>query len=159
MGFKVRQPFTVLIFPFRLAPGRPEYAIFRRADDSNWQGVSGGVEGAETLVQAARRETAEETGLSGLRPLYKLDMVSGVEKACFAARKQWPASLYIVAKHFFAMDLTGSDGDVKLSGEHHEFRWMTCDEAYAALRYDDEKTALWELNARIGRDDLPEPGE
>lgn len=154
----MRQPVTVLVFPFRRTAGLPEYAIFRRADDSHWQSVSGGAEGAETLAQAARRETAEETGLSG-RPLYKLDMVSGVEKECFAASKYWPAGLYIVAKHFFAMDLTESEVNIKLSGEHHEYRWMTYGEAYTALRYDDDKTALWELNARIAHGDLPQPAQ
>jgi dATP pyrophosphohydrolase len=157
--YEMRQPLTVLVFPFRLVAGRPEYAIFRRADDASWQSVSGGVEGSETLTQTARRETAEETGLSGTQPLYKLDMLSGVEKECFAASKHWPADLYVVAKHFFAMDLTDSDQGVKLSDEHHEFRWMAYGEAYAALRYDDDKTALWELNARIGHDDLPGPKE
>jgi dATP pyrophosphohydrolase len=155
----MRQPLTVVVFPFRLVAGQPEYAIFRRADDANWQSVSGGVEGSETLTQAARRETAEETGLSGTRPLYRLDMVSGVEKTCFAASKYWPADLYIVAKHFFAMDLTDSDQDVKLSEEHHEFRWLAYDQAYATIRYDDDKTALWELNTRISHHDLPEPAE
>jgi dihydroneopterin triphosphate diphosphatase len=153
----MRQPLTVLVFPFRLGASGPQYAIFRRADDANWQSVSGGVEGAETLAQAARRETTEETGLPGTRPLYKLDMVSGVEKTCFAASEHWAADLYIVPKHFFAMDLTDSGADVRLSEEHHEFRWMDYDEAYGALRYDDDKTALWELNARLSHDDLPDP--
>jgi dATP pyrophosphohydrolase len=155
----MRQPLTVLVFPFRRVAGQPEYAIFRRADDANWQSISGGVEGAETLAQAARRETTEETGLPGAQSLYKLDMVSGVERSCFASGNHWPADLYIVAKHFFAMDIAHSGQNVKLSAEHREFRWMAYDEAYAALRYDDDKTALWELNARISQDDLPGPQE
>lgn len=28
----MRQPLTVLVFPFRLVAGLPEYGIFRRAD-------------------------------------------------------------------------------------------------------------------------------
>ncbi len=156
----MRQPRSVLVFLFRMAsPAGPEYAVFRRSDDANWQPVSGGVEGSEDLTTAARRETAGETGLSGTSPMYKLDMISGVEKACFAASKNWPGRLYIVPKHYFAVDAGEEAAAIRLSHEHREFRWLGFEQAYAALRYDDDKTALWELDARIRARDLPEPGE
>jgi dihydroneopterin triphosphate diphosphatase len=151
----VRQPFEVNVYPFRLTADGPSYAIFRRADDGCWQSVAGGVEEGEDLVTAARRETAEESGLAGGNPLYKLDMVSGVERTCFAASRYWPADLYIVAKHHFAMDATRDPAPVVLSDEHREFRWATYAEAAATLRYDDDKTALWELDARLRAGDLP----
>lgn len=93
--------------------------------------------------------------MSTTNPLYQLDMVSGVEKECFAAAEYWPADLYIVRKHFFAMDVTGERRSVALSAEHSEFRWMRYEQAYDALRYDDDKTALWELATRLRADDLP----
>jgi dihydroneopterin triphosphate diphosphatase len=68
----VRQPLQVIVFPFRVTAAGPEYAVFRRADDGCWQGVAGGVEDGEDLVTAARRETAEEAGLAGGRPVYTL---------------------------------------------------------------------------------------
>jgi|SRR5882757_2690303 len=155
----MREPFTVLVFLFRAAPDGPSYAVFRRADDANWQSVSGGMETGETLAEAARRETLEETGMPASNPLYQLDMVSGVEKTDFAASEHWPADLYIVRKHFFAMDATTESSEVTLSDEHSEFRWMPYQDAYDALRYDDDKTALWELDFRLGRGDLPRPVE
>ncbi len=155
----MRQPYTVLVFPFRLTAAGAEFAIFRRSDDSNWQCVSGGVEGDETMSQAARRETAEETGLSNDRLMFKLNMVSGVEKNCFAASSHWPADLYIVPKHFYATRVVEEDSEIQLSDEHREFRWMSYDEAYATLCYDDDRTALWELNTRIVRGDMPVPEE
>jgi dihydroneopterin triphosphate diphosphatase len=42
-----------------------------------------------------------------------------------------------------------------LSHEHREFRWAPYDGASATLRYDDDKTALWELDARLRAGDLP----
>jgi dihydroneopterin triphosphate diphosphatase len=154
---QMREPFTVLVFLFRSTADGPRYAVFRRADDANWQSVSGGMETGETLRAAARRETLEETGMPATNPLYELDMVSGVEKSCFKAAEHWPADLYIVPKHFFAMDVTTENRPISLSDEHSEFRWMSYVEAYDALRYDDDKTALWELDTRLGRDDLPAP--
>jgi dATP pyrophosphohydrolase len=151
----MRQPNTVLVFLFRRAVDGVRHAVFRRSDDDAWQSVSGGVEDTETLAEAARRETTEETGLPAGSPLYQLDMVSGVEKSCFAAAANWPASLYIVRKHFFAMDVSAAAEALVLSAEHKEFGWFSYEEAYAALRYDDDKTALWELDQRIARRDLP----
>ncbi|MFC4008394.1 NUDIX domain-containing protein [Nonomuraea purpurea] len=151
----MRQPLTVLVFLFRTTAGLPEYAIFQRADDSHWQSVSGGVEEGEDLETAARREAAEEAGLPAVGPLFKLDMVSGVEKSCFAAAKFWPDDLYIVPKHFFALDVTREQGKIVLSSEHHDVRWLKYEAAYELLRYDDDKSALWELDQRIHRADLP----
>ena len=153
----MRQPCTVVVFPFRLAVDGPRYAIFQRADNTDWQSVSGGVEDDEDLATAARRETVEETGLGHSSPLYKLDMVSGVEKTCFAASTHWSPGLYIVPKHFFGMDVGQESTSVVLSDEHRVFRWLGYDEAYRTLRYDDDRTALWELDARIRGNDMPEP--
>lgn len=152
----MRQPYQVLVFPFRTTAQGPRYAIFRRSDDANWQSVCGGVEEGEDLVTAARRETEEEAGIDDASPVYKLDMVSGVEKTCFAVSRHWPKNLYIVAKHYFAMDVSAGADEIKISTEHREFRWATYAEAYETLRYDDDKSALWELDARLRNGDLPE---
>jgi dATP pyrophosphohydrolase len=151
----MREPLTVLVQIFHTRQGGPRYAIFRRADDGNWQSVSGGVETGETTADTARRETAEETTLSAANPLYRLDMTSGVEKACFTASQHWPDTLYIVRKHYFALDATEDDTEIVLSAEHSEFQWATYEQAYQKLRYDDDKTALWELDTRLRNTDLP----
>jgi dATP pyrophosphohydrolase len=152
----MRQPYQVLVFPFRIGAEGPRYAVFRRSDDANWQSVCGGVEDGEDLITAARRETREEAGIAEPRPVYRLDMVSGVAKSCFAAGRHWPANLYIVPKHYFAMDAgAGADG-IRISAEHSEFRWASYAAAREALRYDDDKNALWELDTRLRNNDLPE---
>ena len=52
-----RAPFQVLVFPYRFpSGGGVEYAVFRRADLSFWQGVSGGGGDGETPFEAAKRE-------------------------------------------------------------------------------------------------------
>ena len=83
-------------------------------------------------------------------------MVGGVPRTYFAAAEHWPETLYIVAKHHFAMGV-GNRRHVVLSHEHSEWRWAAFNDAHAALRYDDDKTALWELDARLRAGDLPHP--
>ena len=59
-----RAPFQVLVFPWRRNDdGAFEYAIFKRSDDGNWQGLSGGGEDKEKPIVAARREANEEAGI------------------------------------------------------------------------------------------------
>jgi dihydroneopterin triphosphate diphosphatase len=151
----MRQPAQVIVFLFRVKAGGAEYAIFRRSDNGCWQSVAGGVEEGEDLFAAARREAREESGLRDQSPIYKLDMVSGVAKTFFAARDQWADDLYIVTKHFFAMDASRDPSAVVISAEHSEFRWVSYDDAFKTLRYDDDKTALWELDARLQDHRLP----
>ncbi|MEV0196085.1 hypothetical protein [Nonomuraea sp. NPDC050691] len=58
-------------------------------------------------------------------------------------------------KHFFACDVTREKAQIVLSSEHRDTQWLPYQAAYESLRYDDDKTALWELDQRIRRRDLP----
>lgn len=82
-------------------------------------------------------------------------MVSGVEKGRFAASEFWPENIYIVPKHFFAMDVTQERVETVLSQEHREVRRLTYEAAYKSLRHDDDKTALWGLDQIVRHMDLP----
>jgi dihydroneopterin triphosphate diphosphatase len=151
-----RAPFQILVLPFRrTAPGRIEFAVLRRADDANWQGVAGGGQVGESVVQAARREALEEAGVPPTASLYRLKTQDTVPVNCFTASAEWPPDTYVIPQHFLACDLTGMD--IVLSGEHTEVRWEGFDEAVELLRYDSNKNALWELAERLRRDDLPDP--
>ena len=62
----MRQPIQVLIYPVKFAGSDWEYLLLKRVPSRGefWQGVTGGVEESEDLVEAARRELIEETGLA-----------------------------------------------------------------------------------------------
>lgn len=57
-----RQPVQVLVHPLKLVGRDWEYLLLRRIPEQGgfWQGVTGGVEGRESLADAARRELIEE---------------------------------------------------------------------------------------------------
>jgi dATP pyrophosphohydrolase len=155
----MRAPFQVLVFPYRRTPeGGLEYALFRRADAGFWQGVAGGGEslessdtGQETPSEAARRETWEEAGIPPGAELLPLSTVESIRVTEFAESAQWGEDVFVIPQHCFGIKADGCD--IVLSDEHSEFRWLPYAEADALLRFDGNKTALWELNQRLlGKD-------
>lgn len=148
-----RAPFQVLVLPFRrTVDGTFEHAVFRRKDEYYWQHVAGGGEEGETAIEAARRETREEAGLTGTKNFFSLKTVSSIPVYHFADREHWGKSQYVVPGYYFARKV--SSGSIELSAEHDEFKWVDFETAKYLLYWDHDKTALWELNERLLNDDM-----
>jgi dihydroneopterin triphosphate diphosphatase len=148
-----RVPIQVLVLPYRyVADGVVEYAILRRRDhvDACWQWVAGGVEKGESVEDAARREMKEEIGIPLGALLLPLDSQASVPAVEFRGRERWASDIYVVTEHAFGVRI--EDGQsIVLSGEHSEYRWVPYAEAASLLRWDSNRTALWELNERLSR--------
>lgn len=145
-----RAKFQVLIIPFRICKdGTPEFAITKRLDMGAWQFLSGGGEDDETPIQAARREAKEEAGVSGDREFIKLDSAASIPASNFASCKEWGEDVYVVPEYSFAVDM--GNKEVKLSSEHIEVKWLGYNNAANLLKWDSNRTALWELKERITR--------
>lgn len=152
-----RAPLQVLIFPYRrAAAGGFEYAIFRRSDGDYWQGLAGGAEAGESSEQAARREMMEEAGIPPGAPLLALDSMATVPAFHFSERRSWGPDVYVVPERAFGV-LLAEGQTIVLSREHADYRWVSCEDGMRALRWDSNKTALWELNERLGRGDAEQP--
>ncbi len=142
-----RAPFQVLILPYRRAGETYEFALFKRSDEGCWQGIAGGGKDGESPTQAAIRETLEETGISGNSILMRLDTMSSVPVTCFKESHLWGERIYVVPEYCFGAEV--GDKEIRLSEEHSEFRWFGIHEAMAKVRYDSNRTALWELNQKL----------
>lgn len=144
-----RAPTNVLVFPFRrTAPGAVEYAVFRRAGGEVWQGVAGGAEQGESAEDAARREMLEETGISPETGWVFLDAMATVPVNMFADRRAWGPDIYVVTEWAFGVELPPA-AKLKLSAERAEMRWAPYAKAAVLLKWDSNRTALWELNERL----------
>ena len=63
------------------------------------------------------------------------------------ALRMWGKECFVIPEYAFAVRV--ADTFLQLSHEHTEYKWLTYSEAQTVLRYDSNKTALWELNRRI----------
>jgi dATP pyrophosphohydrolase len=146
-----RQPFQVLIYPYRkIDESLFEYAIFKRADEGFWQGISGGGEDGESPLETARREAFEEAGLASNLEFLKLDTIDSIPVTFYKDSHIWGDEVYVVPQYCFGV--RADDQTITLSREHTEYCWLPYEQARARVKYDGNKTALWELDRRlIGR--------
>ena len=82
----------------------------------------GGGEDEETPLQAARRETFEETGISGAE-LLRLDTLIYVSVTYFGVSHIWGDDVYVIPMYCFGV--RAPDRRIVLSHEHKAVRWLS----------------------------------
>ena len=145
----MRAPFQILVIPFRRAVEDVEYAVLQRSGAGWWQFVAGGGEDDESPRDAALRETWEETGLVAEGELIVLDHEARISREAFSAAALWGPDVYVIPEHYFAVDV--GDRQLRLSSEHAAVRWLSYDDAHGLLRWDSNRTGMWELSERLKR--------
>jgi dATP pyrophosphohydrolase len=134
-----RAAFQVLVYPYiEICDHRFEYALLKRSDAIEyWQAISGGGEHDETPLEAARRETYEETGITPNAKFLQLDTIEPIPFAEFSAGYLWGDEVYVIPQYCFGVLVKNKQ--IVLSYE----------QAYSLIKYDGDKTALWELHKRL----------
>lgn len=148
----MRAEFQILIIPFVISENKKlEIAVFKRSDEGYWQFIAGGGENDETVLGAAQREAYEEAGIARNSKYFKLDSMAMIPKRYFHDHKS-KTDLYVVPEYCFGVLI----GDKVLIGlrEHSEYSWVSYEKAMNCLRYDSNKTALWELRERIRNESI-----
>lgn len=145
-GF-MRQPYQVLVLPYKFDKTVIKYCVFRTKKNF-WQFVSGGGENEETIWQTAARELFEETKIKANSSLDKLESVCSIPVSAFSPTvvDAW-GDIYVVPEYSFSINI--SQDNIILSHEHDEFVEVTFEEANSILKYDSNKTALFELNQKL----------
>ena len=111
----------------------PEYLLLDSHRDGAPGFPKGHVDGAETDLETAWRETREETGLTDLAPDpdFRAEIAYRVRKG--------PQSLWKTVVYFRA---TLRSGEVRLSHEHVAHAWLALPEALARLSFDSLRDVL-----------------
>jgi 8-oxo-dGTP pyrophosphatase MutT (NUDIX family) len=124
---------------YRLQRGRPAYLLLHY-DAGHWDFPKGHLEDGEDAMQAAVRETREETGIS------QLEFLPGFRKeiAYFFMRGGRRVHKSVV---FFAARTR--ERRVRLSFEHKGFRWLPFREAEKKVTYANAREVLSAAHAAI----------
>lgn len=142
----MRQPYQVLIFPY-IKTGRGYfYAIFKRKDLKFWQGISGGGEGGETPIKSAKRESFEEAKINKSSRFIKLDSMTTIPIA-HVGKHKWKVNIFVLPEYSFGVEVFSKN--FKIGEEHSAYKWLPYEKARKLLKYDSNKSALWELNYRL----------
>ncbi len=148
-----RAKMQVLIIPYIKNEEEIKYCIFNRADAEDnedfWQFVAGGGENDEKPLEAAIRETWEETGIKENAIFHQLESISYVPTNCFSMerRKKWGMDCLVIPEYKFAVHVRNNN--IQISDEHKEYRWVNYDTAVELLKFESNKITLWELDNKI----------
>ncbi len=137
---KARRPVQVLVYLARKTSQGWEFLLMHRVPRRGgfWQGVSGGEEDGEGLVEAATREVSEETG-------FVPKMIEAIGYSyTFPMDAEWK-HLYApevsrIEEHVFVGLVDG--GEPRLSDEHDTWRWVRLETALELLEWPENREAL-----------------
>jgi 8-oxo-dGTP pyrophosphatase MutT (NUDIX family) len=138
----MRQPMQVSVYIAKAAHGDWQYLLLRRTVNRGgfWQGVTGGVEGSEGILEAVERELTEETGLSPLA-------IHGIDCSySFPVEDRW-RHLYAegvkeITEYVFVAHVDGQQDPILDPGEHDQWEWCSLNRALELLTWPENKEAL-----------------
>jgi len=142
----MRAPYQVLVLPFVKEGEKYYYAIFKRKDLDIWQFIAGGGEGKETPIEAARREAYEEALIDRNSRFIRLASLTAIP-ATNIHGLIWGKEIIIIPEFAFGVELHSKK--MKITSEHTQYLWLSYKNAIKKLKYDSNKSALWELDYRL----------
>lgn len=111
-----------------------------------WQGIAGGGEEGEKPIETAKREAYGESLISKESNYIKLASITTIPVISVCGFK-WGEKIAIIPEFAFGVELFSRE--IKISKEHAEYQWFNFKDATDKLKWDSNKTALWELNYRL----------
>lgn len=144
-----RAKYQALVIPFHVENGKVRYCLFHRSDSEAWQFIAGGGEDEDgSIFETAKREMYEEANINQDSGLLPLESLCSVPTYCFEeARAHWGKDCLVIPEYSFAVRV--EDCKLQLSAEHAQYAWVDYDTAVRRLKYDSNRTALWELDQKI----------
>ena len=143
----MRAPFQILAIPYKYINGKILFCVFHRSDYDQWQFIAGGGENDERPCDAAKRVIFEESGIL-------TDNIIALNSMCYIPtnifpRKylyNWPDDMYVIPEYSFGFEC---NKEIIVSDEHTECVWCQYEDAIKKLKWDSNKTALYELKKRL----------
>jgi bis(5'-nucleosidyl)-tetraphosphatase len=125
---------------FRTFRQRRQYLLLRHRDGEHWSFPKGRLEPKESEIEAAIRETHEETNLRQLHP------VLGFRETCSYTTSRNGREKPKTVTYFLAET---TESDVQLSAEHTAYQWLEFAEAVATLTHGGSRRILTDADALL----------
>ena len=129
----MRRPIQILVYPVKAVNHGWEYLLLHRLASRGdfWQGVTGGVEEGEEILDAASRELIEETGLIP-STIEKIDYTFS-----YPVGEKW-RHLYAegveeITEYVFLAQVEGQQALTLDAREHDHWKWCRFEDALASL--------------------------
>jgi 8-oxo-dGTP pyrophosphatase MutT (NUDIX family) len=147
-----RRPDKIIVYLYRRPePDQIEYLLLQRAPTGRagpiWQTVVGNAQWGEQLIEAARREVFEETGLTRLQGIIAIGYAFSFD---FIPPHQsdYAPDVKAICNTVFASEVV-SARPVMLSAEHIGHGWFPYPEALTRIHWIEEKEALIRLHPML----------
>jgi dihydroneopterin triphosphate diphosphatase len=136
-----RRPESVLIVIYTSGG---EFLLLERVQPPGfWQSVTGSLEWGETADDAARREIAEETGIT--QGLMRNLQWTQVYEILPSFGKKYAPGITRNLEHAFALKLQGRVSVILSPAEHVRYRWMPAAEAIETVSSSTNRTIIEQL--------------
>ena len=144
-------PYKILIFPYRITKKNElEFAICKRKSENHWQALAGQGVDDESPSDTVKRVGFELFGIDKSNEYFQLDSVAMIpaEYAIDFDRKNIP-NVIPETCHSIKINLNG----LIKKDDLEDFRWLSYSDALELVKWDSNKTALWEIRLRYLRGD------
>ena len=149
-----RRPEKIIIYLYRRPQkGEIEFLLLQRAPASRsgtiWQTVVGGAKWGEQLIEAARREVYEETGLTRLQGITAIGYAFSFDFDRFPEHSDYAPDVNEISNTVFAAEVASAK-PVAVSAEHVDYGWFSYQEALTKIHWPEEREALVRLYPMLG---------
>ena len=144
-----RLPYQVLIILYLRHENDIKYCIFERKSPKNQvQFIAGGGEDDETPLEAATREVFEESGIVNMS-IQQLVSICYIPTNIFSneQRQAWGEDILVIPEYSYGAEVKSDK--VVISDEHDNYKWVSYEEAISQLKWNSNRTALYELDSKI----------
>jgi dATP pyrophosphohydrolase len=145
-----KQPISVLVVIYT---SDMDVLLLERADHPGyWQSVTGSCEADETLIETARREVYEETGLDARQHTLTDWQQQNTYEIYPHWRHRYPPDITHNTEHVFGLELDHVMPVRLASREHLNSQWLPWQEAADKVFSPSNRAAILQLAQRLARD-------